>query len=194
MPPTENGNSRGSARVRGAGEIEIAKGAAGGIHHVVRDPAKRQAFGECDPADANQLIGEIGERCIEILRAVHRRLIRGQDRFGRGQRLEALPKGARASVHSDKADFHHLSRKAQEAGPLCAHRFILLVPGLQMFWERVVHREDGAAETGRFGALHGLVGEKLREGIFEVRNVFRIAGVLEIIDGAPVEQDAVGVD
>ena len=49
-------------------EIQITESAAGGIQHIAGHLPERNAFGKRNPADPHHLIGEVGERRIEILR------------------------------------------------------------------------------------------------------------------------------
>ena len=90
IPPAENGNSNGSASVRGFCQVHVPEGAPRRIQHIAGQLAQRYAFGGRNPADPDHLIGEIGEGGIQILRAVDGRRIRGQTGFlGRGHGVQA---------------------------------------------------------------------------------------------------------
>src|ERR1700684_3727783 len=57
----------------------------------------------------------------------------------------------------------------------------------------VVHRLNGAAETGGFSARDGSSGVVIRDSRLQVGDVFRVIRKFEIIDGAPIEQIRSGI-
>src|SRR6185436_8645484 len=64
----------------------------------------------------------------------------------------------------------------------------------QRFWQLVVYRADGAAEAGRSRLLDRPPGEERRDGRLQVGAIVGIVRVLEVVDGAAVEQRARPVD